>query len=94
MTYLVIAKDGRDADAPARRARVRERHLEAIRPLVEAGRVPLGGALLDDAGTMIGSAMLLEADSEEEVRALVERDIYTREGVWVEVEIHPFRQTV
>lgn len=94
MTFLVIAKDGTDADAPARRARVRERHLEDLRPLVEAGRVALGGALLADDGAMIGSALLLEADSEEEVRAIVERDVYRREGVWREVEIHPFRRAI
>lgn len=94
MTFLVIARDGTDADAPARRQRVREQHLEAIRPAVEDGRVHLGGALLDEAGTMVGSAMLLEADSQETARALLEEDIYFKAGVWQTLDIYPFRRAV
>jgi uncharacterized protein len=93
MLYLVIAKDGTDPDAPERRARVREQHLKEVRPLVEAGRVRLGGALLYEE-RMIGSALLVEAESEAEVRALLEQDIYSREGVWQDVEVYPFRRAV
>lgn len=93
MLYLVIAKDGTDPDAPARRARVREQHLKEVRPLVEEGRVRLGGALLDE-GRMVGSALIVAADSEAEARALLERDIYSRAGVWRDVSIYPFRRAV
>ncbi|ADI13153.1 YciI family protein [Truepera radiovictrix] len=94
MTFLVIAKDGTDPDAPARRQRARQRHLDEIRPAVDAGRVRLGGALLDGAGTMIGSALLLEAPSLEAARELLENDVYFKEGVWQQLEIYPFRRAV
>ena len=94
MTFLVIAKDGADPDAPARRQRVRDAHLEAIKPAVEAGMLQLGGALLDDAGTMIGSALIMEADSRAELETFLQNDVYTLEGVWQSFEIYPFRRAV
>jgi hypothetical protein len=94
MLFAVIAKDGTDTAAPARRMAVRAQHLEGIRPLVEAGTVLLGGALLNEAGGMIGSMMLLEAESEAAARAILERDVYTTGGVWEHYELHPFRIAV
>lgn len=94
MIYLVIAKDGTDPDAPARRQEVREEHLERVQPAVDSGFVKLGGALLSGDGTMVGSAMLLEADSEEEVRAFINKDVYTTGGVWQSYEVYPFKRAV
>lgn len=92
MLYLVIAKDALDAEAPARRKRVRPIHLEELRPLVDDGRAKVGGAILSEEGEAVGSALLLEADSEASLRDLLERDVYSREGVWGEFEIYPFKQ--
>jgi uncharacterized protein len=92
--FVVMAKDGTDADAPARRMGVRAQHLEAIQPLVQDGTVLLGGALLNDAGGMIGSLMLLEAENEAAARALLERDVYVTLGVWQQYDLHPFRIAV
>lgn len=94
MQFLVLAHDGTDAEAPARRQRVRPQHLEGIRPLAEGETLILGGALLDEEGGMIGSAMLFEAEDEEAVRALIEGDIYFREGVWQNFQILPFKRAV
>lgn len=94
MLYLILAHDATDDGAPERRARVRERHLEGIRPLVDAGRMPIGGAFLDDDGVMRGSMLVLEAEDEAEVRRLLEEDVYVREGVWERFEIRPFKRAV
>jgi uncharacterized protein len=94
MMYLVIAKDGADSDAPARRQKVRAEHLEKVKPAVESGFVLLGGALLDKDGGMTGSAMLLDAPSEEEVWAFLKRDVYSKSNVWQNFEVHPFRIAV
>ena len=92
--FLVIIKDGTDPEAPARRQRVRDAHLEAIKPAVANGMVQLGGALLDDEGTMIGSALLVEADSRAALETFLQNDIYTLEGVWQSFEIYPFKRAV
>lgn len=94
MLFLAIAHDGTDPDAPARRQRVREAHLEGARALAAAGTLQLGGALLDAAGGMVGSALVFEAEDEAAARALLEADVYHREGVWRRYELHPFRRAI
>lgn len=94
MLFLVIAKDGTDPDAPARRTSVREAHLEGARALAADGTLQLGGALLDEAGGMIGSALIVEAEDAAAVQALLEADVYHRGGVWRSYEVHPFKRAV
>jgi uncharacterized protein len=94
MLFLVIAWDGADAEAPARRQRVRATHLEGARALAADGVMHLGGALLDPEGGMIGSALVLEAEDEAAARRLLEADVYHREGVWRSYEVYPFRRAV
>lgn len=92
MLYMILAHDGDDPQAPQRRQAVRESHLAGMKTLVDDGRVPFAAALLDDAGNMIGSALTVEADSEEDARALIEADIYHREGVWVKYSLWPVKR--
>jgi uncharacterized protein len=94
MLYLVIAKDGTDPEAPARRQAVRAEHLEKVKPVLESGFLLLGGALLSKEGGMTGSAMILDAPSEEEVWAFLKRDIYSKGNVWQHFEVHPFKIAV
>ncbi len=94
MQFLIIAHDATTPGTLERRMEVRPRHLEDLGTLVEAGRVEIGGAMLDDQGAINGSMLVIEADSEEEVRAIIARDVYTTEGVWERVEIRPFRRAV
>lgn len=94
MLYVVIAKDGTDSEAPARRTAARPAHLEVATELHADGRLVTGGALLDDAQNMIGSMLILEAANEEEARRLIEEDVYTRSGVWQEYEIWPYKKAL
>jgi len=92
MHFLVIAHDGTDEGALERRMAVREEHLAVARGLHERGVLQVGGAILSAAGGMIGSAMVIEADSEEQLRELLEADPYRRGGAWRRFEIWPFRR--
>jgi hypothetical protein len=94
MRYAVIARDGTDAEAKARRLAVRPAHLERVAPFVERGRVLIGGAILDDAGDMVGSVLLTDFASREEVEAWVAEDPYVTGGVWKEIEVLDFRPAV
>jgi uncharacterized protein len=94
MLYLVIAKDGTDLEAPARRQAVRAEHLEKVKPLVDSGFVLLGGAVLNKDGSMAGSVVVLEATSEEEVWAFLKQDVYSKGNVWQHFEVYPFKLAV
>ena len=94
MQFLVIARDGDDEDALERRRRTRPSHLGSIRPLVEAGSVLVGGAILSEGGDMVGSMLLVDFPAKEDVDAWLARDPYVTAGVWQEIEVHPFRTAV
>jgi uncharacterized protein YciI len=87
--YLLLGYDGTDAEAPARRLKARPAHFAANAPMVEAGAVIAGGALLDDAGNMIGSAMFYNFANRGELYAWLARDPYITGDVWRRVEIKP-----
>jgi uncharacterized protein len=94
MMYLVIAKDGTDPEAPARRQAVRAEHLGKVQSVVDSGFLLLGGALLNKEGDMMGSMLLLEANAEEEVWEFLKKDIYSTGNVWQTFEVYPFKKAV
>jgi uncharacterized protein YciI len=94
MRFIVIAHDGTDPEAKDRRAAVRPAHLERIAPHVESGRVLLGGAMLDEAGDMVGSVVLADFPSREEFDAWIAGDPYVTGGVWQQIEVRPYRPAV
>jgi uncharacterized protein len=94
MQFLVVARDGTDEGALERRRRTRPTHLESIHPLADAGNVLVGGALLNESGDMIGSMLLVEFPDREGVDAWLAGDPYVTDGVWQDIEVHPFRTAV
>jgi uncharacterized protein YciI len=94
MTFLVIARDGTDREAKARRLAVRDQHLAGVQESVASGMLKMGGALLDDDAEMIGSGILIEAESKEVLETFLKEDIYSQAGVWLEFEIYPFKRAV
>jgi uncharacterized protein YciI len=94
MQFLVMARDGTDEGALERRQKTRPTHLDSIRPLVDAGSVLVGGAILSEAGEMIGSMLLVDFPDRAGVDAWLAGDPYVTDGVWRDVEVHPFRTAV
>lgn len=72
------------------------KHKEGIKPLVEAGVVSLGGPTLashpveGEAPNINGSGLLVRGNSIEEIRAILEKDVYATNGVWdmTKVSLH------
>ena len=91
MQWLVIARDGIDAEAPARRQQHRPAHLENAARLQAAGHLLIGGALLDEAGQMVGSAAVAQFDTRAELDTWLRTDPYVTGGVWQQIEVTPYR---
>jgi uncharacterized protein YciI len=90
--YAVIARDGTDAAAVARRLAVRPRHFARIQPEVAAGRLRFGGAILDKPdGAMVGSIIVLDLPDEAAVRDWLAAEPYVVEGVWQDLTIERWR---
>jgi uncharacterized protein YciI len=92
--YVVMAWDGTDDAAPERRQAARPTHLERIEPFVESGTCLVGGAILDDSGVMIGSVLIMDFDTRDDLDAWIRDDPYTVHGVWKRVDVRPFRTAV
>jgi uncharacterized protein len=54
----------------------------------------LGGAILDEADEMVGSVLVVEFETREELDAWLTTDPYVTGGVWQEIEVQPYRPAV
>jgi len=89
--YVIIAHDGTDEKALERRMNIRPFHLDGAKKLKENGNFVVGGAMLDDNGKMIGSVMIVQFETEADLRQWEATEPYIVDGVWVKYEIKPFR---
>ncbi|KAK8024221.1 hypothetical protein PG993_012287 [Apiospora rasikravindrae] len=97
--FLVVVPD--KPGMQAKRLEVRPKHFEGLTKHIESGAMKMGGAALgsvpqgDDPTKwdFAGSTVVMVAESVEEVRALLEKDIYTTSGVWdmEKVQIWPVK---
>jgi uncharacterized protein YciI len=88
MQFIVIAYDGTDKEALARRMAVREAHLKLGKELYDSGKWLYGVGILDDAGRMIGSMIVCEFPSREEMeQQWLSKEPYIAGNVWQKIAI-------
>ena len=85
MQFMIKALDG--PDMLEKRMSVRPRHLENMAGV--KGKVICAGGLLDDAGKMKGSLMVMEFESKSFLDEYLASEPYIIEGVWEKVEVEP-----
>jgi uncharacterized protein len=88
MLFVIIGHDS--PNGAVLRPTVRPAHLENLRPLVESGRVVVGGPFTDGSGSLI----VADFETEAAAKAFVQSDPYVTQGVFERVEIKPFRKVV
>ena len=89
--YLVTGYDYTDEGAFQRRMGVRPHHLDGAKELKKNGNYIIGGAILNDDGKMIGSVMILQFETEEELDAWKQDEPYITQKIWQMVDIKPYR---
>ncbi len=88
MMFMVYGIDASGADG------LREAHYPAHRAYLAQAPFPrlLSGPLTDDGGErMIGSLIIVEAATREEVERFFADDPFVRNGIYARREIHAFR---
>src|SRR5579859_2840624 len=88
---MVIAWDLPGHEGVARRDDLRPAHAAAIRDLWEEGRVVLGAGILDDAGAVRGSLVIVDYPSRADVDGYLASEPFATGGLWDRVEVHPLR---
>lgn len=98
MWYVIEGYDGEGV--LARRMEARTSHLARLKALDEAGRLLVAGPCpaidAEDPGPagFSGSIVIADFESLEAARAWAEADPYMAAGVYVRVEVRPFRKTL
>jgi uncharacterized protein YciI len=89
MQFIVQGYDGTDDGALERRMAVREAHLKMAKEYYERGKWLFAAALLNDAGNMIGSIIMCEFSSQNELQEQwLHHEPYILENVWKKIEIN------
>jgi len=89
--YLITAYDYTDAGALERRTNVRPIHFEGARELKKSSNFIFGGAILNDEGKMIGSVMVMQFATEEQLEHWKQTEPYITQKIWESYEIKPFK---
>ena len=88
MLFVVYGKD----KPGTLRRELRAEHLSHI--LRHPHRYRFGGPLIDDAGKVIGSLILMEVEDRAELERALAADPYFRGGLYGSLEIHATRQVI
>ncbi|HEY3943566.1 MAG TPA: YciI family protein [Acidimicrobiales bacterium] len=91
MHFLVLAWDRATEEGVARRDGARPDHAAAIRERWERGEVVLGAGILDDAGVVRGSLVVVDLPGAADVEAYLATEPFVTQDVWERVEVHPLR---
>ena len=88
--YVLVCND--KPDSLELRLANREAHLAYARGF--ADRLKVAGPLLDEAGNMAGSLLILEAESLEDARAFNLDDPYQKAGLFASVQVTAFKASI
>ena len=90
MHFLITAHDY--PNSLDRRMAVRPAHLANLETI--KGHIVLAGGILDEEGKPVGSSLVLEFDTKEEVEHYLEIEPYVTEGVWSTIRVEPFNTVI
>ncbi len=91
MHFLITAYDGKDDGAPARRQAARTEHLENAARLYEAKQLVSASAIMNEAGVMIGSSLIVDFPDRAAAEVAAKADPYVKHGVWQDIRIDAIR---
>jgi uncharacterized protein YciI len=89
MHFIITGHDGSDDQAFERRRNVREEHMRGVAERVKVKQLLYAAAMLDDAGTMIGSTMIVDFESRDALDQYLQTEPYVTGKVWQKIDVKP-----
>jgi uncharacterized protein YciI len=89
MQFVLICHDGTDEKALERRMNARSAHIALGDAAVKRGEQLLGVAMLNEAGAMFGSVMVVDFPSRKELDKWLKSEPYVTGNVWQDIEVIP-----
>lgn len=87
MQFIIIAKDGNDAEAMSRRLAAREDHIAYGAEAAKRGEQIIAAALLDENEDMRGSLLIVDFENIEALHKWLDDEAYIKGNVWQDVDI-------
>lgn len=87
MQFVIIAKDGTDADALKRRLAARDAHVAYSDQAVPRGEQIMAAALLDENEEMRGSLMIVDFEDIKALHKWLDKEAYITGNVWKDIDI-------
>jgi uncharacterized protein YciI len=87
MQFLVTGYDGTDEKALERRMAAREAHLALGDKMMQEGKMLYAAAILDDNNKMIGSVIICDFETREELDEWLDIEPYVKGNVWKKIEV-------
>ncbi|GLV53911.1 hypothetical protein KDH_07620 [Dictyobacter sp. S3.2.2.5] len=91
MEFIVMAYDATDEEALKRRLDIRPAHMAQGEKMLAEGKYRFGAALLNDEEKIIGSMIVADFASRDELNAWLEIEPYVTGHVWEKIEVTPCR---
>ncbi len=89
MEFIIIAKDGTDAQALERRMAAREGHIAHSNNAAKSGEQIMAAAMLDESEKMNGSVMVVNFDDRPALDAWLKVESYVTGNVWQDIQVIP-----
>ncbi|PVU92772.1 hypothetical protein BB559_003590 [Furculomyces boomerangus] len=80
--FIAFIRDYTDSECLSRRMASLKPHLADVKKLMKSKVFHSGSVMLNDEGKLCGSIIYLNADSEQEVREIIEKDMFYKNNVW------------
>ncbi len=89
MQFIIIAKDGTDAEALSRRLAARDNHIAYGENAAKSGEQIIAAALLDQEDKMRGSLLIVDFEDIEALNKWLDTEAYITGNVWKDIDIIP-----
>jgi len=89
MHFIITGQDGSDDQALERRMNVREEHMGGVAEMVKEKKLLYAAAMLNNAGTLIGSTMIVDFESRDALDQYLEAEPYMTGKVWQKIDVKP-----
>lgn len=89
MQFVVIGYDGADPEAIERRNSARESHLNYGEMAANTGEQIMAAAMVNQNDNMIGSVMIVDFDTIEDLQAWLNTEAYVTGDVWRDIQVFP-----
>ncbi len=89
MQFIIIAKDGTDAEALERRLAAREGHIAYGDNAAKTGEQIIAAAMIGPNEQMNGSIMIVDFDDIQALNEWLDKEAYVTGNVWQDIQVIP-----